>query len=145
MWFISDAQYYGVAQQRRRLWIVGSFGNTSAIEVLSKQEGSGRNDTAVKERGERGLCLLTRNGQRNNPDETLIAYTVGTTDFTGDIETRSRNIVASTLRANDHDTTTTGAKPNNIVAHTINTGQRGVAGRIWEDTYIAEADPAGKR
>ena len=33
-WRVLDAQYYGVAQRRRRVFLVGSLGNTGACEVL---------------------------------------------------------------------------------------------------------------
>jgi len=38
-WRVLDAQYFGVAQRRRRVFIVGSLGNGSATEVLFEHEG----------------------------------------------------------------------------------------------------------
>ena len=38
-WRIFDAQYFGVAQRRRRVFIVGSFGDGRSAEVLFEREG----------------------------------------------------------------------------------------------------------
>lgn len=38
-WRILDAQYFGVAQRRRRVFIVGSLGNGRSAEVLFESEG----------------------------------------------------------------------------------------------------------
>ena len=38
-WRISDAQYWGVAQRRRRIFLVADFGGQSAPEILFEREG----------------------------------------------------------------------------------------------------------
>lgn len=38
-WRVLDSQYFGVAQRRRRVFIVGSFGKPCPAEVLFKSEG----------------------------------------------------------------------------------------------------------
>ena len=122
-WGILDAQYFGVAQRRRRVWIVGSLGNIGAAKVLSKSQSGNGDDTKKQKMGERGLCISTRDGERQDPtNETLIACTVGTID--GSNGTKGGG--------------------TNLVAQTIGTGQRGVAGRVWEDTHIAEINPDRK-
>jgi DNA (cytosine-5)-methyltransferase 1 len=48
-WRVLDAQYFGVAQRRRRVFIVASFGNGRCAEVLFEREGVSRD---TKTRGE---------------------------------------------------------------------------------------------
>lgn len=42
-WRTLDAQYWGVPQRRRRIWLVADFGGESAPEILFKREGLRRN------------------------------------------------------------------------------------------------------
>jgi DNA (cytosine-5)-methyltransferase 1 len=123
-WRILDAQYFGVAQRRRRVWIVGSLRNISSVKVLFIEESSRGNDKEKQEVGERGLCVSTRDGEQNDPtNETFVASTIREATFNS----------------------ATGGGGGNIVAQTINAGKRGNAGRLWEDTHIAEINPTGKR
>lgn len=118
---VLDSQYFGVAQRRKRVFIVGSFGNIGASKIFLEQEGGGGNiKKSEKIRGDESWCCITaHDGGRYDPTvEKFVAYTVGTTDFTGQTRTRNRNIVASTI----------GATP------------RGNTSFIWQDTYIAETD-----
>ena len=41
-WRTLDAQYWGVPQRRRRIWLVADFGGESAPEILFKREGLSR-------------------------------------------------------------------------------------------------------
>lgn len=50
-WRILDAQYFGVAQRRRRVFLVGHLGDGRAAEVLFEREGGGGGTTAGKEEG----------------------------------------------------------------------------------------------
>ncbi len=46
---VLDAQYFGVPQRRRRVFIVASFGNGRAAEVLFEREGSAGNTPPSRE------------------------------------------------------------------------------------------------
>ena len=59
---VLDAQYFGVAQRRRRVFVVGHFGDWKpAAEVLFESESLSRNiKTSKKTREETANCLTTR-------------------------------------------------------------------------------------
>ena len=51
-WRILDSQYFGVAQRRRRVFIVASFGNGNASEILFEREGVRWNTEKGRKTGE---------------------------------------------------------------------------------------------
>jgi len=51
-WRVLDAQYFGVAQRRRRVFIVGSLGSGRSAEVLFEREGVRWNPPARREKGQ---------------------------------------------------------------------------------------------
>ena len=52
-WRVLDAQFFGVAQRRRRVFVVGSLGDTRAADVLFEQEGlRGDNPSSREKRQE---------------------------------------------------------------------------------------------
>lgn len=51
-WRVLDSQYFGVAQRRRRVFIVGSLGTPSCIEVLFESESSSRNIEQSEKEGQ---------------------------------------------------------------------------------------------
>ena len=48
-WRVLDGQYFGVAQRRRRVFLVSDFGGESASEILSLAEGLQRNPPPSRE------------------------------------------------------------------------------------------------
>ncbi len=52
-WRILDAQYYGVAQRRRRVFVVGHLGNGRAAEVLFELDGGAWDTAPSREKGAR--------------------------------------------------------------------------------------------
>jgi len=122
-----DSQNFGLAQRRKRVFIVGSFGNTNASKVFLEQKGSRRNDSSVREIRQRGLCLSTRTGERQDP--TAETY------------------VANVIQESDYGKTQHGQFGNegNLVSQTLGATQRGKVSFVWQDTHIAETDTDGKR
>lgn len=77
-WRIFDAQFFGVPQRRRRVFIVGSFGNGRAAEILFERKRLCGDITPSGGEGEKyprsiANCITAREGQRMNETvETLI-------------------------------------------------------------------------
>ena len=52
-WRVFDSQYFAVAQRRPRVFVVGSLGDASSVEVLFESEGSSGDSAKGKEEGKR--------------------------------------------------------------------------------------------
>src|SRR3990167_9071656 len=119
---VLDTQYFGCPQRRKRIFIVGRFGGQCPPEILFEQAGGRGDGDAVKKVEQRGLCISTRDGQRQDPKaETLIASIVKTSDSYRANARTKRNLVASSP----------------CVAGTIGSNPRGDTSFVWQDTYIA--------
>ena len=69
-WRVLDAQYFGVPQRRRRVFIVGSFGNGSSAEVLFEQESGTGNNPKSKEAGKVSATLFASGAGTSRPAGT---------------------------------------------------------------------------
>lgn len=100
-WRTLDAQFWGVPQRRRRVWLVADFGGEGAPEILFKREGLRRNfkesraaweGTASNVEGSIGrasvwdcrgnsdgrtVATLTGDHQMQVTDNTTIVYAIG--------------------------------------------------------------------
>ncbi len=72
-WRILDSRWFGVAQRRRRVFIVGHLGDLRAGEVLFEPKGGGRD---IAEGGGQGQdvahALTTRPGDRRQAEDTYV-------------------------------------------------------------------------
>jgi DNA (cytosine-5)-methyltransferase 1 len=64
-WRVLDAQYFGVPQQRRRVFIVGSFGDGRAAEVLFESESGAGSTPPSRETGKEVAYSLRANPSRS--------------------------------------------------------------------------------
>jgi len=74
-WRVLDAQYFGVAQRRRRVFLVGHLGGpaTSAAAVLFEPSSMSGDSPPCREEGEDIANTITTSSQRLDPEtETLI-------------------------------------------------------------------------
>lgn len=82
-WRILDAQYFGVPQRRRRVFVVASFGNGSAAEILFESEGSTWNNPPSREAGKEVAYSLRANPSHSGDkgdggiNTTMVAGTLG--------------------------------------------------------------------
>jgi DNA (cytosine-5)-methyltransferase 1 len=108
---------FGLAQGRKRIFIVGSLGNIGASKVLFEPESNGRVNKKSMEEQEKCLCITARDGQRQDPS--------------------SESIICSTVRTQE-----SGKRTQGYIATTLGTEQRGVDRQA---TFIAETDADRKR
>jgi len=87
-WRVLDAQYWGVPQRRRRIFIVADFGTRGAGEILFKQESRTRDNQAGKTEGE---------GIAGNADKSVKQFVVDIGHSTDRIQMNPQTSV--TLRA----------------------------------------------
>ena len=74
-WRMLDSQFFGVAQRRRRLYLVGSLGNARSAEVLFEQEMCNGDTSQGKGKGKN---LATSSGviaYENHPNDSRITET----------------------------------------------------------------------
>ena len=116
-WRVLDAQYFGVPQRRRRVFLVGCLGDGRAAQVLFEREGGAWDSPPSREAGAgatRSPAIgATSSGYRYNPngEECVTGYSLcGHADYrTG----------PGTLRASGGDV---GGGGEIIVAATLNSG-----------------------
>lgn len=74
-WRLFDAQYFGLAQRRRRVFLVGSFGDASCLEILFEPESLCWNPPPSRETGQR--IAPTVEGRAGRSGETRFATSGG--------------------------------------------------------------------
>jgi len=100
-WRVLDAQYFGVPQRRRRVFIVGSFGDGRAAEVLFERESSPGDTPPGRKKGKEVAYSLRANpshsGDKGNGgiNTTLIAKSLSTNP--ANRLSREDNYIAGTL------------------------------------------------
>ena len=76
-WRVFDAQYFGLAQRRRRVFVVASAGNVCASEVLFERQSLRRDSAPSREKGEDVAgTFAARSGISRNNHEHSVATTI---------------------------------------------------------------------
>ena len=93
-WRVLDSRYFGVAQRRRRIFIVGSLGNTSSIKVLFETE-----QKLLETVGSRMVQspTLVANGQVNSGANWCGGIVIGTLIANGQVNNGGGNWAAGTV------------------------------------------------
>lgn len=142
-WRILDSQYFGVAQRRKRVFIVGYFGGLCPPEILFEQKGGCGNDKKVKNIRARwggvSSTIKARDGQANSAHESYITERVSPKITDGDKGVGM--LICETQQAEKHGRN---SRPT-LVAQTIGSTPRGNTSFVWQDTYITETNSDRKR
>jgi DNA (cytosine-5)-methyltransferase 1 len=132
-WRVLDAQYFGVAQRRRRVFIVASFGNGRCAEVLFEREGLQRDTPPRREAGKGTTPAVVKGAAIGHKPEaepqygeviddgscyTLNATEVHAVQFTNTMYETGQGFwqdgdIAGTLRAEGENRP---SRPSNVVA-----------------------------
>jgi DNA (cytosine-5)-methyltransferase 1 len=93
---ILDAQWFGVAQRRKRVFVIGYLGEKNlATEVLFKSESVCRNPTKSREKGKEvaGTIAARFGSSRNNPEELTISKALLSRNGSGGFDLESETPV----------------------------------------------------
>lgn len=123
-WDVLDSSNFGLAQQRRRVFIVGSLGHAGAAQVLFEPESRGGNVEKSKKMGIKGLCLHAGgNNKCCAKRENIIANTIGAKEGQNNHPT-TQTYISCTVRSHDNVNSSTARGKQNIIAE-IDTRRKG--------------------
>ena len=102
-WRVLDAQYWGVAQRRRRIFLVADFGGLTAPQILFKQESLFGDSAEGKGQGERtagaaerGADMAGRNELITKTEEEILAFHINQREETIDLHGIAGALMATT-------------------------------------------------
>jgi len=142
-WRVLDAQYFGVAQRRRRVFVVASSRDDfDPAEVLFEREGLRRDTPPSREKGQNtAKCLTTGVGQRYDPEtETLPVVT--NSNVSGTLTSNTGGLTRPAGNANELDFCVAqpipfGVGENPDLGHCLRSGAS-KADKHESTTYIAQ-------
>lgn len=73
-WRVLDAQFFGVAQRRRRVFVVGSLGDTRAADVLFEREGLRGDNPSSREKRQTLAAAAARGASSGDCVECLTPF-----------------------------------------------------------------------
>lgn len=128
-WRVLDAQYFGLAQRRKRVFIVGSLGDGRAASVLFEPESV---------RWDPPPSRAPRPGAAGAP----VSRALGSVGGGDDPGAGKGNVIASTVRAAEGHhgrSSPRGDGRDNLISHTLNASPRGTgpnSGQGWNSTFV---------
>jgi DNA (cytosine-5)-methyltransferase 1 len=161
-WRVLDAQFFGVAQRRRRVFVVGHLGDMRACEVLFESEGlrwdtpsSREKRQALAWRASRGVggaggCLTPWDSQSRRlysqlgPYPTLDVRTGSAGRDSRAVLTQYGRELAGTLMAEGFDSSPCSDRGPNIVTSAFSAGQSAKSGSLGYDEEISPTLRAGE-
>lgn len=155
-WRVLNSQFFGVAQRRRRLFVVGSLGRPCPASILFESESGRRDSEAGEETWESVAGAVTggigRVGSRGADDGTNIVrqaisskWAKGSSGPAGD---EHHNLIAAALTAEYSEQAYRGDGSENIVAATLTGGgstpaSHGKKSGSDRDTFVATLNSGG--
>lgn len=144
-WRVLDAQHFGLAQRRERVFAIGSLGDgPDPAEVLFEPEGL-RWDSAPSREAAEDVAPTLAGGARSSGGYSTddVPLTIGTLDTAGDRGGTLQNaisgrLLAGTIIANGDRTRGAGMNPETLVAHPLR-ARHNASHRLDSDTYVPVA------
>ena len=129
-WRVLDAQFFGVPQRRRRVFIVASFGNGSAAEVLFESEGGERDNPKGGEAGKEVAYSLRANPSHSGDKGDGGINTTMVTAFMAGQGAKAGGIAASETLSPTLKGAGSGTNQVPTIAQTLTSGGNGKRGYL---------------
>ncbi len=118
-WRVLDAQYFGVAQRRKRVFIVGSLGSGRAAQVLFEPNSLSRHSPPRRAPRPNAASGITNGAGSSGELATTLTTEEGLRSPRGD---GTDNLITGTLRSTDARVAGNANEDSFLVAHTLTTG-----------------------
>lgn len=142
-WRVLDSQYHGVAQRRRRVFVVGHLGDGRAAEVLFERESLCRNPAEGRKAGQ-GATPILEAGARTGSGTPAGAGIGNAGDPMFTLQAAHQHAVAPPLTGNGVGAGRTGNERNEVdfcipVARPLGHNTGGSRQDLDNDTYVTHA------
>ncbi|TNC93518.1 MAG: DNA (cytosine-5-)-methyltransferase [Stygiobacter sp.] len=141
-WRVLDAQYFGLAQRRRRVFVVAGAGDRAdPVQVLLERQGLRRDSPPSREAGQgaAGSAACRAYGGNNTSGPIDVATALNAcASASGRMDFESETFVATTLRARDLSRGVDSDCTDTLIAHTLR-AKANLAHRPDIDTLVTHS------